>query len=86
MPHRTGREHPGRLPDRSGGQQRAGPLESWTHGPAAQRQEWFTTGFRSGDMADRNTFRRAGPLPAADGRLRRRSQRWQKRVTEEEKG
>ncbi|MET9376673.1 neutral zinc metallopeptidase [Streptomyces sp. NPDC002992] len=31
--------------------------ENWTHGSAAQRQQWFRTGFTTGDMARCNTFR-----------------------------
>jgi predicted metalloprotease len=31
--------------------------ESWTHGSAAQRKQWFTTGRTTGDVNACNTFR-----------------------------
>jgi predicted metalloprotease len=31
--------------------------DSFTHGSAAQRQRWFTTGLKEGSIASCNTFR-----------------------------
>ena len=39
--------------------------ETWTHGSAAQRKQWFTTGRRTGDVNACTTFQ--GLLPRATG-------------------
>lgn len=39
--------------------QRVNP-ETWTHGSAAQREQWYKVGFNSGDLDRCDTFRRIG--------------------------
>ena len=57
--HRRGAEGRGRGRRRPDPGEGAGPgdPEGWTHGSAADRQKWFTTGYQQGTIDACNTFK-----------------------------